>query len=290
MRRLKELRFVRWLYKAVLYFLAFCGALFVIMLTVFFVTGPHKTTDSIAATVATPAKKGIVLVPTYTPSPSIAHAPSTSTVAPASVPKPTNTPEPTVAPTATPMSGVTVDSANLRAGPGTTYPISGSLASGQNVNIVAKNDAGDWYQLDSKTWIAAFLVNIGGVVADQPTPTTGPKVLTYSEVRAIADAATDVQWDVYSASLKGKFVINWTGWVDDVSEKMFVGGYQMLIDMDSPSELFSLYDVTFDISNSQALKFSKNSQIIFSGKIKRAYKMLGTLTIELTDVGVVPSQ
>jgi hypothetical protein len=66
------------------------------------------------------------------------------------------------APTTRPSSsskGPTVKSvANLRAGPGTTYPKTGSAAVGQALNIVARNQAGDWYQLATGAWIAASLV------------------------------------------------------------------------------------------------------------------------------------
>jgi hypothetical protein len=61
--------------------------------------------------------------------------------------------------------------ANLRAGPGTTYAIVGSAAQGQTLTIIARNAAGDWYQLDSGAWIASFLVDgaLDGLpVADDP--------------------------------------------------------------------------------------------------------------------------
>ena len=61
--------------------------------------------------------------------------------------------------------------ANLRAGPGTTYAIVGSAAQGQVLTIVARNTAGDWYQLSDDAWIAAFLVDgapAGLPVADSP--------------------------------------------------------------------------------------------------------------------------
>jgi endonuclease YncB( thermonuclease family) len=54
---------------------------------------------------------------------------------------------------------VTNKDANLRGGPGTDYPVVGGLQPGQVVAIIAQNEAGDWYQLDNQTWIAAFLVD-----------------------------------------------------------------------------------------------------------------------------------
>jgi hypothetical protein len=51
----------------------------------------------------------------------------------------------------------TVD-ANLRAGPGTAFPISGGTVTGQTLNIVARNEDGSWFLLDNGGWVAAFLV------------------------------------------------------------------------------------------------------------------------------------
>ena len=56
--------------------------------------------------------------------------------------------------------------ANLRAGPGTSYAIVGTARTGQPITIVETNATGDWHQLDTGQWIAAFLVN-----SANPTPT-----------------------------------------------------------------------------------------------------------------------
>lgn len=57
-------------------------------------------------------------------------------------------------------TGAVTRSANLRAGPGTTYPVIGVAQPGQRVTIVESNAAGDWYRLVNDQWIAAFLVNV----------------------------------------------------------------------------------------------------------------------------------
>jgi hypothetical protein len=66
-----------------------------------------------------------------------------------------------LAPTATAplVRPVANDVANLRAGPGTNYAIIGRATISQALAIMARNPAGDWYQLDDGTWIAAFLVS-----------------------------------------------------------------------------------------------------------------------------------
>ena len=60
----------------------------------------------------------------------------------------------------TPNMGAVIRHANLRAGPGTTYPVVGAARPGQSVTIIGSNAAGDWYRLADEQWIAAFLVNI----------------------------------------------------------------------------------------------------------------------------------
>ncbi|MBV7334622.1 thermonuclease family protein [Chloroflexi bacterium TSY] len=58
-----------------------------------------------------------------------------------------------------PVGPVANRNSNLRGGPGTNYAIVGSAQGSQALNVVARNTAGDWYQLDNGAWIAAFLVD-----------------------------------------------------------------------------------------------------------------------------------
>ena len=51
-----------------------------------------------------------------------------------------------------------IRSANLRGGPGVTYPVVGSATPGQVLEVVGRTETGDWVQLASGFWIAAFLV------------------------------------------------------------------------------------------------------------------------------------
>ena len=65
--------------------------------------------------------------------------------------------------------------ANLRAGPSTAYPITGGVRAGQQLDIVARTQAGDWYLLADGRWIAAFLVKDPPVV---PVALTTPPSLS----------------------------------------------------------------------------------------------------------------
>ena len=85
-----------------------------------------------------------------------------------------------------PTSGVIVRTANLRAGPGTTHAIVGAVKPGQEVTIAAQNAAGDWYQLSTGEWIAAFLVKANPTHVAAPSTPAG----TPAQVTQIVDGDT----------------------------------------------------------------------------------------------------
>jgi hypothetical protein len=107
------------------------------------------------------------VLPTDTPPPALTLPPPTVTPFPIAQPTLAVQLEPTATALTEPRSeavialGPTVNSAtaNLRSGPGTEYPTINSVTQGQGLEIVGKNEAGDWYQLAGGAWIAAFLVN-----------------------------------------------------------------------------------------------------------------------------------
>jgi endonuclease YncB( thermonuclease family) len=73
--------------------------------------------------------------------------------------EPTPRPRKSYLPAETPPAPpVVTELANLRAGPGTEYERVGSVEPGERLDLIARNPAGDWYQLASGAWIAAFLV------------------------------------------------------------------------------------------------------------------------------------
>lgn len=102
------------------------------------------------------------------------------------------------------------------------------------------------------------------------------------------DTMTDAQWDLYVKGLAGMSVDGWTGWVEDVRSKTF-GGYELWIDMDSPDELISVQDVSFDIPDSLALELNKDDKVNFSGTIYYAQYILGSLQISLENPTVEPA-
>ena len=95
--------------------------------------------------------------------------------------------------------------ANLHAGPSTAYPITGGVRAGQQLDVVARTQAGDWYLLADGRWIAAFLVKDPPVVpvalatppslpgtpaADTPTPAITPTPTNTPAATPVAEAIT----------------------------------------------------------------------------------------------------
>lgn len=155
--------------------LAIVGAMFGICLLFSFVGALLPSPSPIDPPAASDSRAAILELDTPTP-PS-----STNTPAPTATPEPSEPPstpqpsEPTATrepPTPTPALPRAASNANLRAGPGQDYPIVGSTSADTPLDIVAINHAGDWHQLASGAWIAAFLVS--SPPTDLPIATAPP--------------------------------------------------------------------------------------------------------------------
>ncbi len=127
-----------------------------------------------------------------------APLPPTSTPLPTPSPEPTATPTPTPAatptlvpsPTPEPIPMVKVDETlttpiNVRAGPGTNYPVIGQLQPGQEARLTGRNEDTSWWQIsvgdapETLGWVAGQLVTLSGdygaiSVAAAPPPPPSP--------------------------------------------------------------------------------------------------------------------
>lgn len=103
---------------------------------------------------------------TPTPAPTDPAAPD-----PAAADDP-SAPETPAAPEITgPALTIIVEGANLRAGPGTDYPVVGGLYQDQTAALLGRNQAGDWLQLQTPNgpaWIFATLVQTTIPIPDLP--------------------------------------------------------------------------------------------------------------------------
>lgn len=153
-----------------------------------------------ATPTAAPAGEARALVPTFTPTsvepPTATPAPPTATpppptAAPITVTQSTTVTQPITAtqavtvvqPTATaaPKAQLIVNNQtiNVRNGPGTAYGLVGSAEANQTFDIVAKNQAGDWWQIccvnGQQGWVFGQLVRVENaeavpVAANIPAP------------------------------------------------------------------------------------------------------------------------
>ena len=126
--------------------------------------------------------------PTATPTPRPLSAPATRAAATST------TSTASTRPASTPTGPRANTAANLRAGPGTNYDKIGSAASGQALDIVARNSTGDWYQLRGGGWIFGELVTGAPVVpvaAIIPTapPATNASIVTSAPATTSAPTA-----------------------------------------------------------------------------------------------------
>lgn len=121
--------------------------------------------------------------PLATASPTVAQV-VTATSLPAA--SPTATTQPATQPAPQPAGPYARQAANVRAGPGTNYPIISGLKSGDPVDIIARNPGGDWFQIQlpggGEGWVAASLIAnastaglpVAANIPPSPTPTPLP--------------------------------------------------------------------------------------------------------------------
>ena len=84
-----------------------------------------------------------------------------------------------------PQPATVTRNANLRDGPGTSYAVAGSARAGEAVTLVGENAAGDWYELASGEWIAAFLV-------EMDAPTAKPALVIRASAAEVAGYQLEV--------------------------------------------------------------------------------------------------
>lgn len=126
-------------------------------------------------------------------------------------------------PAAAPGAATANSNANLRGGPGTGYAVVGATKAGDALEITARNAGGDWLQLASGAWIAAFLVdnapaNAGLPVADDVPALPAPAESSATESGATAAPATGTQ---SSGTTSSGFV--------QIGEEMEGGGWRFKV-------------------------------------------------------------
>lgn len=134
------------------------------------------------------------------------------------------TPTATVAPAQ--FNVIVVKAANLRSGPGTTFPVVGSAKPNQQLTITGKNAKGDWYQVGDGKWIAAFLVKLAigqpptnaiasspsNTATSQPAATATPKPVQAQPSASVEIAAVNKKEEYFILRNGGSVDVALAGW------------------------------------------------------------------------------
>ncbi|MBL8156363.1 MAG: SH3 domain-containing protein, partial [Anaerolineae bacterium] len=136
-------------------------------------------TDTLAPIVSMTPRFTATPVPSRTPLPTFTLTPSNTPLSPT----PSNTPTPTATP---PITGIvaSLQTVNVRQGPGTEFDSIIALTPGTGVMILGQNEDGRWLniRLDDgrEGWISAALLRIN------PTPTLIPTATPSPDLTALA--------------------------------------------------------------------------------------------------------
>jgi hypothetical protein len=138
------------------------------------------------------------VTPALTPAPSPTEVPPTEEPSPTAIPSPTATATPDV-----PTLIVTSKVANVRAGPGTNYPVIGQVKLGESYALTGRNPASDWWEFrfrDRTGWVSGPLVKTNRTAdaiqvaqnvppSPTPAPTQPPPTAVPTPLAALAQAA-----------------------------------------------------------------------------------------------------
>lgn len=130
-------------------------------------------TDTLAPIVSMTPRFTATPIPTRTPLPTYTYTPSVTPI----TPTPSNTPPPTATP---PVTGIiaSLQSVNVREGPGVAFDAIEALTPGTGVQVLGQNEDGKWLNIRMENgregWIATSLVRVNPVPTGVPTATPSP--------------------------------------------------------------------------------------------------------------------
>jgi hypothetical protein len=92
---------------------------------------------------------------------------------------------------------------------------------------------------------------------------------------------TELQWDLYVASIKGA-KMSGDGFVYDVTKSFRNDNFDLKVGFEDPGEAFATYDVVFEIPAEGAAEISKGDQVAFEGMVKEIeYCIIETCNVVL---------
>lgn len=118
-----------------------------------------------------------------------------------------------------------MDITRLHSGPGEGYPKVGIIEKGDVIDVIGRNEAGDWLEISPEVWVPVSVVN---VIGDDIS------TLPVVEVLVSAEEAFAVQWEADNQQAFENPPI-----IDEITLQRYVGTYEML-DFSSSEPLYSI--------------------------------------------------
>lgn len=154
---------------------------------------------------------------------------------------PTNTPRPTATSTQEgPSAEVQSELLNVRAGPGTGHPITGSSSRGDTLEVLGRTEDGSWLNVslpDGKQgWVSASLVRLNALAGQvqvavtiptaPPTPTVAPTPTLAPPARqfGLHERQTIGTWEIQPERVHKERVVYWYG-----EDYIAMGNYAIVI-------------------------------------------------------------
>jgi hypothetical protein len=151
--------------------LALVGVAFLVLAVVLLVRGGGSASPAVAS----PTRLAIV-------STQVVQIPTTTQSPPTATPAPTQAPSATVppasdTPAATPTTAAVitiVKPANVRTGPGLTYPTIGGINTGETAPVTGRDDSSQWFAIayaagpQGTAWVSALVATFDGNISDLP--------------------------------------------------------------------------------------------------------------------------
>jgi len=104
---------------------------------------------------------------------------------------------------------------------------------------------------------------------------------SYKQMESYGQSLTDVQFDAWSKSVKGK-TVSWTGKIVDVDTQWFSNDLKVSVDLDNTG----VQDVYFDVSKSVGMSLMKGQTISFRGRIYIVINTFALFQVTLEDVTI----
>lgn len=162
--------------------LALVGVGFLILAVFLLVRGPGT-----ASAIASPTRRvtQVVLIPTTTQSPPTATLEPTVVSTPTALPTASNTPAASATTTVTAVIKI-AKPANVRTGPGLTYPPVGGLNIGDTAPVIGRDSSAQWFAISfdgapqGTGWVSALVASFNGTINDLPViqPAAPPPAAT----------------------------------------------------------------------------------------------------------------